>query len=329
MKKKVLMLSLTATMLLITNAWAEDTYENCYGADNCQSKTSQYGIAYYTIDNGTMTIYGPKEEGSLATIHSTIWNPSTRGANLPSSVTKLNFSGNVEIWSWAFQNATGLTSVDFTGVQELGSNAFHGATGLTSVDFSKSNVTVIGDSTFQGATGLTNADLTGVQRINSQAFYNATNLNNIVLGDTLTSVGYNAFGMVPSSAKIYCQEGSGHGGKTCAQLASAGEFRGTVQLFEKGDDGVYVVLDGQGNPSAYYSSTTAMMVGGVEDGCTSQVSCASKIQLANSGGTSSSLGGGSSSGSGLFTGERGKRIYTVEQANAVAGKKNKVMIRYR
>ena len=41
-------------------------------------------------------------------------------------------------------------------------------------------------------------------------------------------------------------------------------------------------------------------------------------------------GEGSSSGTNsLFSGERGKRIYTVQQANEVAGKKNKVMIRYK
>ena len=41
-------------------------------------------------------------------------------------------------------------------------------------------------------------------------------------------------------------------------------------------------------------------------------------------------GEGISSGTNsLFSGERGKRIYTVQQANEVAGKKNKVMIRYK
>ena len=41
------------------------------------------------------------------------------------------------------------------------------------------------------------------------------------------------------------------------------------------------------------------------------------------------VGGGNGVNNGIFSGERGKRIYTVQQANEVAGKKNKVMIRYK
>ena len=372
MKKKVLMLSLTATMLLITNAWADDTYQNCYGADNCYSRTKDGISYYYSINDGTMTVYGPKEEGASTSLPSNAFGQYT---SLPLGATSVKFAGNVNLDGAAFRTMRNITSIDLKGAQTVGAQAFWGVTGLTSADLT--GVQTIGANAFQSTgltsvnltgvqtiesyafdgcseltsadlsglqtiesgafarTGLTSVDLTGAQLIKSHAFENSTELQNIVLGDNLTAIWFDAFKGVPSSAKIYCQEGSGHSGKTCAELASSGGFQGTVQLFEKGDDGVYVILDGQGNPSAYYSSTTAMMAGGVEDGCTSQVSCASKIQLAQSGGTNGGLGSGGSSGSssggsnGLFKGERGKRIYTVEQANAVAGTKNKVMIRYR
>ena len=375
MKKTVFVMVLMITTVLAANAWADDTYQNCYGVDNCYSSTKDGISYYYSINDGTMTVYGPKEEGASTSLPSHAFGQYT---SLPLGATSVKFSGNVNLDNlYVFRDMRNITSIDLKGVQTVGGDAFWGVTGLTSADLT--GVQTIGANAFQSTgltsvnltgvqtiesyafdgcseltsadlsglqtieigafagTGLTSIDLTGAQLVKSRAFKNATGLQNIVLGDNLTAIYFDAFENVPSSAKIYCQEGSGHGGKTCAELvnASSTKFNGTIQLFEKGDDGVYVVLDAEGNPSAYYSSTTAMMVGGVEDGCTSKTTCASKIQLAQSGGTNSSLGSGGSSGSssggsnGLFKGERGKRIYTVEQANAVAGKKNKVMIRYR
>ncbi|MBR1915055.1 MAG: leucine-rich repeat domain-containing protein [Alphaproteobacteria bacterium] len=78
------------------------------------------------------------------------------------------------------------------------------------------SLTTIGDGAFR-KTNLTSIEIPEtVTSIGSLAFDRCYNLQSVILGENVTSIGADAF--LNTSAYIYCQEGSGHGGKTCAEL---------------------------------------------------------------------------------------------------------------
>ncbi len=309
MRKSQFLFVLMLSTSFATMARADDTsLANCVaaGEGNCvQIGTSG---TYYALSgpegNKTMTIYGPTESGSTAaTVPQEaffFWDDENEMSTVPAGVTSLKTSGNVNIGEYAFNGATGLTSVDLTGVKTIGSGAFWGATGLTSVD------------------------LTGVQTIGGGAF-SSTGLSSVVIGGTPEIGGY-AFDNLPSGAKLYCESES-----VCQTIISTSEREVNddlislsecddivIQTFSKGDDGVYVLKDEDGDPIAYYSSAANMMAGGTQEGCATQESCAAVVLAANN-----------------PTPQPTKpqradiRIYTIDEANAVAGKTNIFSIRYR
>ncbi|MBR1915528.1 MAG: leucine-rich repeat protein [Alphaproteobacteria bacterium] len=249
----------------------------------------------------------------------------------------LDLSGVQTIGRSAFYEATGLTSVDLTGVQTIGGSAFLGAKGLTSIDLT--GVQTIAGAVFRGDTGLTSIDLTGVQYIGSQAFA-STDLSSVVIGGTPEIDEY-AFDNLPSGAKLYCESLS-----VCQTIISTSERQVNndwislsecgdivIQTFSKGDDGVYVLKDENGDPIAYYSSAANMMAGGTQEGCATQEFCAAVVLAANNPTPQPTKNADGSytlyNADGTIKGYKGKRIYTIDEANAVAGKVNSVKIRYR
>ncbi len=152
----------------------------------------------------------------------------------------------------------------------------------------------IGNKAFYGATGLTSANLTGVQTIESGAFLRATDLTSVVISDSLL------------------------------------DAEGNILQYAK-RDGVYTGI----NPSAFNGSGLNTIYCPTDRTCGNSFTGLSgtlKIipysidengQIKAGGKTYASLND-LASGNHIV-----KRIYTIDEANAVAGKVNSVKIRYR
>ncbi len=364
--KKSLVLTLIAGSVLSANQVfalitcpAGNTFcQNCvnsYG-ENCKSKANMNGkeYTYYTLENNTdgtkkMTIRGSSVTSTNSEGNLTYEVPGGTFTNtFPTDVSSIDFSGNVsQIGPSAFWGATGLTSVNFSGVQTIGTAAFS-HTGLTSVDLT--GVQEIGSSAFSDATNLKNVtlsgiemlpafafsgtsvenlDLTGVKKIEQSAFDNVTlttlnltgveeiegmafyglTLKSLVLPDSLFSeddaIGISQFAFVGSNVgTIYCPKG-----QNCAVYFKTCDSNAYNSYYEDGicysDD-----IDDEVDPIPLSAKIVNYSI---ENG---------KIKLEN-GKTYASF-------EDLQKGNYIKhRIYTIEEANAVAGEKNRVSITYR
>ena len=157
----------------------------------------------------------------------------------------------------------------------------------------------IGSYAFTYTTNLNDIDLSGVTKINQDAFggrFQNGSLNNVIISRGTTIVN----SPFASNTKLYCEDLS-----TCQ-----GHGTSNIELYTK-VDGVYKVGDN------YYSSAAKMMLRGTEEGCETETSCRAKIASA-SGTVSPSV-----------PARADIRIYTIDEANAVAGKVNSFKIRYR
>ena len=143
----------------------------------------------------------------------------------------LSLAGITEVSAYAMYGCAALTSVDFADVKTIGSSALAGCTGLTSVTLPAgatlgddvfadctglTSVTLpadcrVGTGVFSGCTGVTSATLSADalsslpkkqlrqvvinagETIAKRAFYNCDQLESIVIGDTVTTIGANAF----------------------------------------------------------------------------------------------------------------------------------------
>lgn len=104
---------------------------------------------------------------------------------------------------YAFKGCSSLSSVTLgSGLTELSANAFSGC-GLTAATI-PGNITAIGNSAFSGCRQLERVTLEkGIQTIEKEAFTNCVSLVEIILPDTITSVGDYAF----SSLERVCIQG--------------------------------------------------------------------------------------------------------------------------
>ena len=200
-------------------------------------------------------------------------------------------------FDYEFQKSTipeGVTSLKTFGNVDIGDGAFQGATSLTSVDLT--GVQSIGYSAFQDATGLTSVDLTGVQRLASGAFENATGLKSVVISDSLLG----------DDGKILSWEYDEESDVSTGVAPNAFFLSGlkTIYCPEGKICGNYFYGFPGGTPKVIPYS--------IENG-----------QIKAGGKTYASLDD-LASGNYIV-----KRIYTIDEANAVAGKVNSVKIRYR
>ena len=331
MKYSQFIYALMLSTSFATMARAADTsYDNCVaavGASNCvQIKNSG---TYYALSgdagNQTMTIYGTKESGSTAaTVPEKAFVDGSWESTLPGGVTSLKTSGNVDIGHHAFWKATGLTSVDLTGVQSIGFDAFFKTTNLTSVD------------------------LTGVQSIGYVAFAFATGLTSVVISDSLLDAEGNILGWAKRDGvytgvytgndadpfvgsglnTIYCPKG-----KRCGNSLT-GLSGGTPKIisYSKNDDGTYSVGENM------YANAD-MMTKNIA--CEGEAQCAALRTALNAGSTCSTQEACNTLAAEYATPQPSQpsqptkpqradiRIYTIEEANAVAGEKNRVSIKYR
>ena len=345
-----------------TMARADDTsLANCLkaaGEGNCVRIGDS--DTYYALSgdegNQTMTIYGTNADGTAATVPEYAFN-----STFPEGITSLKTSGNVDIGNGAFEGSEGLTSIDLTGVQSIGWDAFAatGLTGhldltgvqsigyeafwnawlLTSVDLT--GVQSIGGHAFEGAENLTSANLTGVQTIDDSAFYGAYNLTSIVISDSLLDAGGNILeyakrdgvftGIDPYAFSdsglntIYCPAG-----KTCDNSFEGLSDTPTIISYSKNDDGTYSVGENM------YANAD-MMTKNIA--CENADQCAALQRALNAGNTceaqdacntlAQQYAAASEPETPSAPARADIRIYTIDEANAVAGKVNSVKIRYR
>lgn len=213
-------------LTLSVKVWAGTAYQNCLdtvGSDKCKTASKNDVDIYYSVDNGTMTIYGSTgdEERTL------LPEQAFFARALPEGATTLKFQGNVDVGERSFHGTYNLRNVDLSGVQSIGDNAFfvtnsltghlslngvqtigtgafYHVFGLTSVDLS--GVQSIGLSAFDGATGLTSVNLTGVGSIGQNAFWECTGLKSLDLTD-VQSIGHRAFYNTTNLTSIVVSEG--------------------------------------------------------------------------------------------------------------------------
>ncbi len=335
MRKSQVICVLMLSTSFATMARADDTpsYANCIAAKEGNCVEIGTSGTYYALSgdegNQTMTIYGTNADGTAATVpQQAFYNSKTDKSTFPVGVTSLKTSGNVNIGSYAFYLATGLTSANLTGVQTIGSNAFQIATGLTSVDLT--GVQTIEQEAFSYATNLTSVDLTGVQSIGKKAFQ-GTGLTSVVISDSLldskgniTEIGDYAFNKSGLNT-IYCPEG-----KTCANSFYDLSPTPKIISYIKNEDETYSA-DGK-----MYANAD-MMANKIA--CENADQCAALQRALNAGNTCEAqdacntlalqYAAASEPSTPSAPARADIRIYTIDEANAVAGKVNSVKIRYR
>lgn len=113
-------------------------------------------------------------------------------STVPTTLTTVVVTGNVDIPDNAFKNCTKITSITFTGsVGKIGANAFNGCSALTTLSLSNT-VTSIGNYAFSGCTKLTAVDMskmTSLVAIGSYAFQNCSSITAISVPESVTTIG--------------------------------------------------------------------------------------------------------------------------------------------
>ena len=199
-----------------------------------------------------------------------------------------------------------------SGIQYIGRNAFIGATDLTDVSIPDS-VTTIGWQAFYH-TGITDLVLPdSITTIEHYAFQRCYDLKGLVIPETLTSMGDIMFENTP--ATIYCPQPPEGQTSPCADKGAA-----NLQYYTKDENNFYQTTDGK-----LFASLDLMAAGAA---CTDAKNCQ---EILNSNGQPFKVGSKIyNSIQDFANGNYVKhRIYTIDEANRIAGDKNRVSIKYR
>ena len=171
--------------------------------------------------------------------------------NIPSSLKKVTFTGDILPQS-AFAGCSSLAQVVLAeGLTEIPSEAFSGCTGITSIDLPKS-ITKISDYAF-GGSGLTCIDLPeGLTEIPTGAFSGCTHLVKFRIGETVRSIGERAFydcfklvEVINESAHITVEKGASSNGQVGYNALSVANCDSSYESKVVDDGGYLVYLDGE------------------------------------------------------------------------------------
>jgi len=117
---------------------------------------------------------------------------STIFGTVPTSLTTVEVTGNINVPANAFKNCTKITTITFTGVvEQIGDNAFYGCSALTTLTL-PNTVTSIENYAFYGCSKLTSVDLGSMSRLmslGSYAFQNCTSITSVVVPESVTTIG--------------------------------------------------------------------------------------------------------------------------------------------
>ena len=229
-------------------------------------------------------------------------------------------SGVTSIAQNAFNGMTGVTSLTIpNGVTSIGAGAFKGMTGVTSLTIPNS-VTSIGASAFADMSGLT--DLTipnSVTSIGVSAFYGMTGLTDLTIPDTATlsryTYGKNKYdtftGLDLSGITLHC---AGVLAQCQANMEAAGYADGTYTMVQ----GSYSKKNNDGTTTVYNADTASTSTYDAGGNLINTI-----INNANDGSIATYDANGN------LIALKGKRIYTLDEANAITGTTNRVSIKYK
>ena len=201
--------------------------------------------------------------------------------------------------------STGLETLNLENVEVIGRSAFYDTRSLKTVNLK--NVQEIGDYAFMNynnTSQLENLDLTGVKIIGQSAFYGASKLTNLVVPDTVESIGSMAFYQVnPADLTISSD-------KIEMYINAKGGFSKIQNIYcTDGADACKAVLT---------RLNKASLLGYVKDAPVPS----EERQLAD--------GSVALYRDGKLVGFRGKRIYTVEEAALISKDTgNTIKLRYK
>ncbi|MBR1915026.1 MAG: leucine-rich repeat domain-containing protein [Alphaproteobacteria bacterium] len=254
---------------------------------------------HYTLyEDGHLEIIGT---GQMKDYHY-----STDPAPWGRDITSVEMSGIKSIGQHAFRYSTNLTEVTIPAtVEEIRASAFASSRKITDIEFEEnSNLKIIRTSGFNGLNSLTNITLPdSITQISSNVF-NYSGIDHLVLPDSLFSVdGITEEGHIgyfhgldlralSNVTHIYCSEAMQ---QKCQQYFEEAEFYDTK-------DGQYHPIKEKASLAIYTSDGDKFYVNGKWYDSLSDMN------------------------KGRYN---VKRIYTIEEANRVAGDKNRVSIKYK
>ena len=292
----------------------------------------------YEINDGTLRIRGIGDDGNIGYWHdasewryiapwgsqefqdviieNSIKNLGSYGFVGVTSVNPIQIPSSVEAISYAsFQQVTAPEVLIPDSVSFIDGVAFYDA------DIQKINVP---DSVTSMSWGFRGSQFTDIvlpdtmESIGGDAFSDCQNLKSITIGEN-TNFGENNMFLFEdtdiSQLQIYC---TGDTQKCDANLETAGypNLKSVAVQTEKKDGKTYVYdMNGHLLAISGKNQMADLNTAEPESVATPEPSSGTQTETSNTNGN--------------FTAERGKRIYTVKEANEAAGKKNKLMIRYR
>ena len=260
-------------------------------------------------------------------------NTALTNITIPDSVTSVG--------SKAFQNCSDVTNVTIgNGITSIKESAFANETSLKNITISDS-VTEIGKNAFNGATNLTDVTIgQNVKTIKEAAFKDASSLVSIIIPDSVTTLEKHAFqgainltdltiGASVVSFGLGCFDGTPINTLTIDVNGSAENYQAIANYFyERRTD---------------YQITTVNCLGGEMSECITKMAPYWDISAIAGSSIDRNSQNNASHSSDLATSDdtnatknenlimrKDKRIYTVEEANAVSKPNgNKFMIRYK
>ena len=297
-----------------TNCVAELTFENVLQDDGTNKKV------------GTFTVYGTGENasGEMGRYNATGTEPNrTTTAPWKDKLSDINHivvsKGVTNIGKYAFSGAKNLDHLELPeSVKNIGYYAFMDSE-LKSVNTLK-HVDSIGDGGFY-RTNLENIDLSDNLTEIGYATFGITQLSNLFIPDSVEKIGNLALLGLPAAAKVYCNNENDRCDALFYGDTDTGlESEKLVKYTKK--DGFYQTEDGK-----LFANLDLMAHGAA---CSSAANCAEILAAANAG---TPFQVGSKIYNSLDDFAKGNnvkfRIYTIDEANKIAGKINTFSIKYR